>query len=245
MAPTPDVLSLLAVIIAALAGSLLAAVAGFGGAVILLPVLVWVFGARDAVPILTVVQLIGNLSRVYVNRTQLAWPVVGWFSLGAIPATLLGAILFTLTPSPILSRFLGAFLLVSVGLRHTPALRSWKPSLRSFAGVGAGVGFLSALIGSAGPISGPFFLSFGLIRGAYIGSEALTAVLMHVMKLGVYGGYALVSATSLVYGLAIGLVMIAGTLLGKRLLDRAPEALFPRIVEVALVMSGISLIVWG
>jgi len=44
--------------------------------------------------------------------------------------------------------------------------------------------FLSALVGSVGP----FFLAFGLVEGAYIGTEAFTAVIMHVTKLTVYGG---------------------------------------------------------
>jgi uncharacterized membrane protein YfcA len=48
----------------ALVASTLAAVTGFGGAAVLLPVLVIAFGVRDAVPILTVAQLIGNASRV-------------------------------------------------------------------------------------------------------------------------------------------------------------------------------------
>ena len=42
----------------------LAAVTGFGGAAVLLPVLVCSFGVREAIPILTVAQLIGNGSRV-------------------------------------------------------------------------------------------------------------------------------------------------------------------------------------
>ena len=54
----------------------LAAVAGFGGAAVLLPILVMAFGVRDAIPILTVAQLIGNGSRVWFNRRQLAFPVV-------------------------------------------------------------------------------------------------------------------------------------------------------------------------
>ena len=52
------------VIVSALATSTLAAIAGFGRAVIVLLVLVWSFGIQAATPILTVTQLIGNFSRV-------------------------------------------------------------------------------------------------------------------------------------------------------------------------------------
>lgn len=59
-----DWIQVVTLIASALAASGVAAVAGFGGAVLLLPVLVWVFGVRDAVPILTVAQCVGNGSRV-------------------------------------------------------------------------------------------------------------------------------------------------------------------------------------
>jgi hypothetical protein len=55
----------------------LAAVAGFGGAAVLLPLLVTLFGVREAIPILTVAQLLGNLSRAWFNRSELDLPVVG------------------------------------------------------------------------------------------------------------------------------------------------------------------------
>jgi hypothetical protein len=68
MAP---ILQWLVLALAALAASTLAAITGFGGAAVLLPVLIVVFGVREAVPILTVAQLIGNGSRVWFNRYDL------------------------------------------------------------------------------------------------------------------------------------------------------------------------------
>lgn len=84
----------------ALAAGTLAAVAGFGGAVVLLPVLVWAFGVRDAVPILTVAQLVGNASRVWFNRRELVLPVAGWFALGAVPLAVAGACCSRPRPRP-------------------------------------------------------------------------------------------------------------------------------------------------
>ena len=78
--------------------ALLAAVTGFGGAAVLLPMLVFVFGVREAIPILTVAQLIGNGSRVWFNRRELDWRVVGWFALGGVPMALLGGVLFAHAP---------------------------------------------------------------------------------------------------------------------------------------------------
>ena len=80
----------------------------------------------------------------------------------------------------------------------------------------------------------PFFLAYGLLGGAYIGTEALTAVTMHAVKLVVYGGAALLTLSAIGQGLAIGLVMVTGTYLGKRVLDRLPAHVFPLLVEGVL-----------
>lgn len=237
-----DLLPLFAVAVAALLGSMLAAVAGFGSAVVLLPVLVWVFGVRDAVPILTVVQIVGNGSRVLFNRREVVLPVVGWFAIGAVPAAVAGGLVFVAAPAPLLTRFLGLFLLGSVAFRHTDLGRRTTVHLRGFAVLGAVAGFLSALAGTVGPLVAPFFLAYGLVKGAYIGTEALTALTMHGVKVVVYGRAALLTASTIGVGLLIGGVMVAGTYLGKRLLDRLPERLFPPLVEVALVISGLQLL---
>jgi len=229
----------------ALLASALAAVAGFGGAVVMLPVLVWAFGVRDAVPILTVMQLVGNLSRVGFNRREVVWPVVGWFALGAVPAAVLGGIVFAQAPADLLRRALGLFLLLTVAYRHTARGRRARLRLRGFLGLGAASGFLSAVVGSVGPLAAPFFLSYGLVKGAYIGTEALTAVVMHVVKLGVYSGYSLLSPATVATGLASGTVMILGTYLGKRLLDRVPERVFQILVEVVIALSGLQFLLFG
>jgi len=151
--------------LAALLASTLAAVAGFGGAAVLLPAIVAVFGIREAIPILTVAQLIGNASRVWFNRRELDWHVVGWFALGAVPFALLGGFLFAKAQLAALTRLLGAFLLLVVVWRHLrPKPKSFP--VASFAGIGAGASFLSALLGSVGPIMAPFFLAYGLVKGA-------------------------------------------------------------------------------
>ena len=85
--------------ISAFLASTLAAVAGFGGAAVLMPILVIMFGVRDAIPILTVAQLIGNGSRAWFNRRQIELPVVGWFALGGVPAALIGGVLFASAPN--------------------------------------------------------------------------------------------------------------------------------------------------
>ena len=233
------------VFLAALGASTLAAVAGFGGAAIMLPVLVAAFGVRDAVPILTVAQLMGNLSRVGLNRGELAFPVVKWFAVGAVPAAIAGGVIFATAPLGALVRLLGIFLLLTVAYRHTPWGKRARLSLRGFLPLGAISGFVSALVGTVGPFMAPFFLAYGLVKGAYIGTEALATVVMHVVKLGVYGGYSLLGLRAVLVGVAIGAVMVVGSYAGKRILSRVPERFFPYLVEAVLVTTGLLFAIRG
>ena len=233
------------VAVAALLASTLAAVAGFGGAAIMLPLLVWAFGVRDAIPILTVAQLIGNLSRVVLNRSELSIPVVKWFAVGAVPAAIVGGVVFATAPAGALVRVLGFFLLLLVAYRHTPWGKRARLSLRGFLPLGAISAFISALVGTVGPFMAPFFLAYGLVKGAYIGTEALATVVMHVVKLGVYGGYSLLSLNAVLVGVAIGSVMIVGSYAGKRILSRVPERVFPYLVEAVLVVAGLLFVIRG
>jgi uncharacterized membrane protein YfcA len=230
---------------AALAASTLAAVTGFGGAAVLLPVLVLVFGAREAIPILTVAQLIGNGSRVWFNRRELDWRVVAWFALGGVPMALVGGFLFAKAPLAFLTRLLGGFLIAVVVWRHARPKRPKPFPVAAFAGIGGGASFLSALLGSVGPVMAPFFLAYGLVKGAYIGTEALSTVVMHVTKLIAYGESAVLSGWDVVIGLAMGPIMILGSYVGKRIVDRLPEKVFVALIEAVLMVAGVGFLIRG
>ncbi|HEV2403966.1 MAG TPA: sulfite exporter TauE/SafE family protein [Ktedonobacterales bacterium] len=228
----------------ALLASTLAGVTGFGGAAVLLPALVAIFGIREAVPILTVAQLIGNASRVWFNRREVNWRVVAWFALGALPLALLGGYLFAKAPLAPLTRLLGVFLLLVVVWRHARPKPASFP-VASFAGIGAGASFLSAVLGSVGPIMAPFFLGYGLVKSAYIGTEALSTVVMRIATLFAYHQTAVLTAFDVWIGLLLGPVMILGSFLGKRIVDRLPEKVFVAIIEGVLVVAGLLFLILG
>jgi len=242
----PEALRLTLLGLVAFIAAMLAAVTGFGGAAVLLPMLVFVFGVREAVPILTVAQLIGNGSRVWFNRRELDWRVVGWFALGGVPMALVGGVLFAHAPLKALTRVLGAFLIFIVLIRRMPKMKAFETPLRGFAIIGAASSFLSALLGSVGPLMAPFFLAYGLVKGAYIGTEALSTVVMHVAKLIAYRQSAVLPVHAVVSGLALGPLMVAGSFAGKRAVDRIPERVFVLVIDATLLAAGTMFLTgWG
>ena len=230
---------------AAFASAAIAAISGFGGAAVLLPVLVAAFGTRLAVPILTVAQLVGNGSRVWFNRREVDYRVVGWFALGGVPFALVGGVLFAKTPLHALTRMIGAFLVLLVLWRRVHPVARWRPPLRSFAAIGAVSSLLSALVGSVGPLMAPLFLAYGLLKGAYIGTEACATVVMHVAKLAAYHESRVLPASAIAKGLVLAPLMIAGSWTGKRILDRVPAQAFAGVIDATMLIAGLAFIIRG
>jgi len=226
------------VAVAALVAATVAGVSGFGGAVILLPVLVAALGARDAIIVLTVAQLAGNGSRVYFNRDDVDPRVLKRFAVGAVPLALVGGAVFVTVPAGLLTRALGLFLLAAVVWRHAGGRPRGQFDVRRFTPIGAVFGFFSAIVGSVGPVMAPVFLAYGLRKSAYIGTEAACTVVMHVTKLIAYGGGGILVGNAILTGLALAPIMVVGSFIGKRILDRLPERAFVTLIELVLVASG-------
>jgi uncharacterized membrane protein YfcA len=218
--------------------AMLSAVAGFGGGVLLLPVFTALFGLRVAVPMLTLTQLSSNGARVWLNRAQLRRPLIGWFAVGAVPFAIGGGLLLAQAPLDPLKRLLGVFLIGVVAWRRIrPHPR--KPADRSFAVVGAVSGLGSALLGSVGPLTAPFFLAYGLTRASYLGTEAASALTMHLSKIAAYGAGSLLTGRVLAYGVVLTPATILGAWVGRRLVARIGDRAFVVLVEAGLLASGV------
>lgn len=215
--------------------------AGFGGALLLLPALSALLGAKAAVPVLTVAQLLGNASRAGFGFRQIRWRPVALFVLGAVPASVLGALVLVELPTRTLTAGLGAFLIVVVALRRLGLAKAGVGAAWLVPG-GALVGFLSAVLGSAGPLGAAFFLGLNLSPVAYVASEAVTAVAIHLTKTAMYQKYALVGAKELALGLFLGAAMVLGSWTGRRLIEWLPRKRFAVVVEVLLLVSAAQLI---
>ena len=238
----PDPLTWMILIGTALLGSTIGGIAGFGAGILLLPVAAWTLGIRAAVPVLTVTMLFGNLARIWWSRHDLHGGVTLRFIAGAVPATAVGVMIFAGASSDWLGRAIGAFLLASVPLRRF--LTSGRLHVREahFPFIGGAIGLLSALVVTTGPVVTPFFLAYGLRRGAFIATEAVCAGAMHVSRGLVFARYKMISGEILLIGLVLGVTMFAGAWIGRRMLDRMSDRVFLAIIEVLLVGMGLQML---
>jgi uncharacterized protein len=91
----------------------------------------------------------------------------------------------------------------------------------------------------------PFFLGYGLVKGAYMGTGAACTVVMHVTKLIASRGGGVLNGFAALAGLALTRMMVAGSWIGKRVLDRLPDRAFTFLIEAVLIVSGALLLIQG
>jgi uncharacterized membrane protein YfcA len=240
----PDALGWLALGVAAIVASSIGGVAGFGTGALMIPVIAWTMGPKATVPVLTVGMFIGSGARVWFSRREIDFRVVGAYLLGAVPCGVIGAMLYTSIEGPWIGRLLGGFLLLAVPGRRWLTAHGLRVRLSHFPLIGGVFGFLGSLVGAIGPVLSPFFLAYGLLRGAYVSTDALCTVGNYITRGLVFHRYQLMTEATVLVGLYTGVIMIGGAWIGRRLLDRLSERAFLRLVEALLVACGLQMLLW-
>jgi uncharacterized membrane protein YfcA len=240
----PDALALGVLIVTALFASLIAGVVGFGAGIIMLPVIAWTVGIKAAAPVLTVTMLLGNLSRLWWSRHELDGRAAFRYLLGAVPATVVGVVIYAGTPTEWLGRIIGVFLILAIPLRRLLLRGRVRVRLGHLPFLGAVFGVLSVLVVTIGPLTAPFFLSYGLRRGSFIATEAVCTLGMNVTRGVAFARYALLGWDTVALGCLLGTTMIAGAWAGRIILDRMSDRIFLLVLEALTVFAGLHLILF-
>jgi hypothetical protein len=228
----------------AFGAGVISAVAGFGGGIVYLPLVVALVGPREAVPLITFGLMFSNLTRVTIHWRRIVWPLAIRYIIGAIPGAALGAVVFVKLPADWITKGIGAFLIASVVFllvqkEDRPPLTRWG----IFYPLGAIVGFFSNMLGVVGPTAVPFFLATGIRKEAFVGTMAFGALMMHTTGVATWSALQIMSVAIIRNGLLIGVLMIAGTYAGNSLLKRATSKVFLYVVEGLLVVIGVLFLV--
>jgi uncharacterized membrane protein YfcA len=218
-------------------------IVGFGGSTILMPVLVFAFGPKDAVPIMGIAGTLANLSRVLVWWREVDWRAAAIYAATGVPAVVVGARLFLALDARLVEAGLGVFMLVMVPLRRWFMSRRLSIGLGGLALAGAGIGFLTGLVASTGPISTPFFLAYGLVKGAFIATEALGSLAIYLVKSLVFGQAGALTAESIARGLLVGGAMMVGSWVAKRFVTAMDGRQYQALLDGLMLIAGVAMIV--
>ncbi|WP_116077060.1 sulfite exporter TauE/SafE family protein [Asanoa ferruginea] len=225
----------------ALFAGVLGGVVGTGSSMVLLPALVLCYGPRVAVPVMAVAAVMGNVGRVVAWWSRIAWAPVVAYSLPGIPAAVLGAHTLLTIPPRVVDGCLAAFFVATIPLRRFAGRRQWRMRLWHLAVAGAGVGFLTGMVLSTGPLSVPVFTGYGLTGGAFLGSEAASALLLYASKLATFQDAGVLGTDVLSRGAVIGAAVMAGSFLARRILRDVTTRRYEALIDAVLVIAAVGL----
>lgn len=231
-------LAWIAILVAGLAAGVLGGVAGFGSSVVMMPLLVFAFGPKAAVPMMAIASLMANLSRVALWWREIDLKVVAAYVVPAVPAAALGArTLLALDPRWV-EAALAVFLLAMVPARRLLQRRHHPVGLGHIALVGAVIGFLTGMVATTGPVNAPFFLAYGLVKGSYIGTEALASAAVFLTKAIVFRDGGALPLPIFLAGALVGSSLMLGAWFARRLVDRMAPGDFRAAMDVLLIVAG-------
>lgn len=230
------------VLFVGLVAGVLSGIIGTGSSMLLMPVLVVFFGAQQAVPIMAIAAIFGNLGKVLAWWREIDWRACAAYCATAVPGAALGVRTLLALPPRAVECALGLFFLAMVPTRRWLARRDFRLSLPHLAVIGGVVGFLTGIVVSTGPITVPVFMAYGLVKGAFLATEATGSLAVYGAKVAVFARFGALPAQVVFSGLLIGASLMIGSFAARYIVMRMPARTFKLIVDGLMLSSGLSLL---
>jgi uncharacterized membrane protein YfcA len=235
-------LNLLFVLAVGLAAGTISGIVGTGTSIMLMPVLVYQYGPKQAVPIMAIAAVMANLSRILAWWREVDWRACAAYSATGIPAAALGARTLLALPSHTVDVAIGLFLIAMVPLRHWLARHDFKLSLWHLAIGGAVIGYITGIVVSTGPLSVPLFLFYGLSKGAFLATEAASSLGLYVSKSITFQHFGALTADVALQGLIAGSSLMAGAFIAKRFVLRLEPEMFRLVMDGIMIAAGLAML---
>jgi uncharacterized membrane protein YfcA len=235
--------------IAALLASALSGMLGMGGGMLLLALMFSFLPYDEAIPLHGAVQFISNSTRTFAFLKHVDWRTVRHFLLGAVPGSVIGVGVLVAVgkaegSEPYLKTLVGLYILASLVIPK-PVSVDRAPSGRAFVLLGLAAGAAAFVVGAVGPLIAPLFARRDFVKERLVATKAICQTLLHAAKVPVF--LALRSYPDLpalgALAIAMGVAVIPGTLIGKRLLKGLSERAFVRLYQVALLVAGLKVLI--
>ncbi len=230
--------------IAALVTATISGIIGMGGGILLLATLFCFLPHGEAIPTHAIVQLSSNTTRVLGLVRHVDWRSVGRFAMGAFPGAVLGAaLLWSLgdpgEKEPYLKLVVGAYILL-IPLVPKPSESTTGSRLYDFPLMGFLAGAAGLTVGAVGPLIAPLFARRGYVKERLVSTKAMCQATVHVMKIPAFLYLRTIDYEKLgMLALLMCLMVIPGTLLGRRILKHVTSTQFVLLYRIALAVAGL------
>jgi len=235
--------------IVALITSIISAILGMGGGILLLATMLCFLDHAESIPTHATVQIASNGTRALAFIQNVDRGAFMRFCIGAIPGGIIGMVLLWLlgqldTSEPYLKIVIGVYILIATYLPK--GHRDGQPSSRwwDFPLVGLVAGTAALTVGAVGPLIAPLFARRDFVKERLIATKALCQLVTHAMKIPAFLLMRQLDVTKLgLLALIMVVMVIPGTLIGKRILKGVPEHYFAIAYRAALTLAGLKLLI--
>jgi uncharacterized membrane protein YfcA len=238
-----DASSLLILGLAAFIAGGIASIAGFGIGSVLTPALsIWI-DTKLAVAAISIPHLIGTALRFWLLSGSVDRRVLWSFGIASAAGGIAGALLNTVFTSPALLTLLAVLLLFAAAGELTGLSRQLQVRGPVAWIAGALSGALGGLVGNQGGLRSAALLGFRMDRDTFVATATAIGLFVDAARMPVYFVVYAGELRNLVAPIIVTSAgVVAGTLLGGRMLRRIPDASFRRVVAVLLAALGIWLL---
>ena len=236
---------------------------GFGLGTVLMPVFAVFFPVPLAIAATALVHFANNIFKFVLMAKHANWQVVKRFSIPATFAAIIGATFLNLFDQmPLLGSYVlgGSIFEISaikiiIGILIVFfalfELSPWPQELRlpsKWLPIGGVLsGFFGGLSGNQGALRSVFLLQAGLSRDAFVSTSVVSATLVDISRLMIYGsGFLTIHFTNsqeLISLVVVGTISaIIGTFVGNRFLERVTLKFVRNTVAIVMLLIGFGLI---
>ena len=241
--------------LAAFATSIISGIIGMGGGILLLATMLSFLSHAETIPAHGAVQLVSNGTRLLVFLRHIDVRTVLRFAAGALPGSIIGGLLLVWlrkdhidTTEPYFKIAIGLYVLITTfrPIAKRPASNeSAPPRISTFTLLGGLAGVLGLTIGAIGPLIAPAFLHAGFVKERMIATKAVCQMIIHVLKVPIFLASGLVDYTKLGQLIVVmSLMVIPGTLIGKKILKRVDERAFVILFKLAMLLAGLKVLMY-
>jgi uncharacterized membrane protein YfcA len=229
--------------LSALTGGAIAGVTGFGIGSLLTPAMAWQVDARVAVAAVSIPHLVGTAFRFWLLGGHIDRRVLWSFGVMSAAGGLTGALVQEQATTPTLIVIFGVLLLFSAGAELTGLAQRMRFEGPIAYAAGAVSGLLGGLVGNQGGIRSAALLGVELPKHAFVATATAVGLMVDGARVPVYLWHLGEPIGQIGSWVALATVgVLAGTILGHRVLVRIPERWFRRTVAVILALLGAAML---
>jgi uncharacterized membrane protein YfcA len=230
-------------LIVALISEILGTVGGFGSSAIFVPLAGFFYGLQTVLAITSVLHVFSNAAKLLLFRKTINYKIVLWIGIPSVIMVIVGAQLNSVIDLTYAELILGIFLvLFSCFLFFYPHYKL-APSNKNAVASGSLAGFFAGLIGTGGAIRAMGLAAFDLEKSTFVATSAAVDLGVDLSRavVYIYNGY--LRPEFYFYIPLLLAIAVAGSWMGKRILEKVSQENFRKIVLVLLFLIGITQIV--